>query len=196
MLVKQRFIGYAVGQLHKAKEKPENFDNLTMFQTFYDSTIDNKRIVEMAYIKHPVTEFMSFYPDHVSIGGLNFNCNVKMRKIIDKVSTRIKNASHRQNMWTKYGYDAKFMMHCMRLILEGQELLETGKIEFPLQEKQLLLDIRTGQFAFEEIYEMIVARKDKLEKFEGRLRTVPDYDKINDLLIKLIEIFWENENNF
>jgi predicted nucleotidyltransferase len=196
MLVKQRFIGYAVGQLHKAKEKPENFDNLTMFQTFYDSTIDNKRIVEMAYIRHPVTEFMSFYSDHVSIGGLNFNCNVKMRKVMDKVSTRIKNASHRQDMWTKYGFDTKFMMHCMRLIVEGQELLETGKIEFPLQEKQLLLDIRTGKFAFDEIHEMIIARKDKLEKSEGNLRTVPDFDKINELLIKLIEIFWENENNF
>jgi len=115
---------------------------------------------------------------------------------MDKVSTRIKNASHRQDMWTKYGFDTKFMMHCMRLIVEGQELLETGKIEFPLQEKQLLLDIRTGKFAFDEIHEMIIARKDKLEKSEGNLRTVPDFDKINELLIKLIEIFWENENNF
>ena len=195
-LVKQRFIGYAVGQLHKAKEKPENFDNLTMFQTFYDSTIDNKRIVEMAYIRHPVTEFMSFYPDHVSIGGLNFNCNVKMRKVMDKVSTRIKNASHRQDMWTKYGFDTKFMMHCMRLILEGQELLETGKIEFPLKEKQLLLDIRTGQFAFEEVHEMIVKKKNELENFESSLPATPNFDKINELLIKLIEIFWVNENNF
>ena len=83
---------------------------------------------------------ISFHSDFASIGGLNFNLNVKISDVYNSVCERLKKASHRSEGWTKYGLDLKFCSHCIRLMLEGKELLETGKIEFPLKDRELLLD--------------------------------------------------------
>jgi predicted nucleotidyltransferase len=105
-LVKQRFIGYAISQLHKAKVKPDNFEQLTEFKKQYnDGYVSNRRLIELKYLSHPICKLVVFYNEHATIGGLNFNVNVKMPKVYDSICTRLEKASHRQDMWLKYGVD-------------------------------------------------------------------------------------------
>jgi uncharacterized protein len=52
-----------------------------------------------------------------------------------------------------YGYDTKYAGHVVRLGLQGEELLTTGRISLPMREadRALCIKIRTGGFAFEEL---------------------------------------------
>lgn len=49
----------------------------------------------------------------------------------------------------------KMAMHVVRVLVEGVELLETGKITFPSGEKDLLLKIRNGEYTFTAMDQMV-----------------------------------------
>lgn len=46
--------------------------------------------------------------------------------------------------YEKFGYDTKYAMHMLRLGFQGVELLTTGKLTFPVPERDFLLRVRTG----------------------------------------------------
>ena len=50
-----------------------------------------------------------------------------------------------------YGYDTKMAMHMIRLLQEGIELMKTGRLTFPRPEKDLLLQIRKGEWTLERV---------------------------------------------
>jgi uncharacterized protein len=193
-LVKQRFIGYSISQMHKAKTKPDNYLDLSLFkerfETYCLKPMYPTRLIEYKYNNTVLSELISFHTDFATIGGMNFNLNVKIIDVYLAIISRIEKASHRADMWTKYGMDTKFLAHAIRLMFEGKELLETGNIEFPLKQKDLLLDIRNGKFSLEEIHELADQTKNDLEGFEGDLPTKPNYTKINKFLIETVEEFW------
>jgi hypothetical protein len=74
--------------------------------------------------------------------------------------------------------------------MEGKELLETGRIIFPLKERNLLLDIRNGVIPLKEIHELVEEKKNELEVFKGILPVTPDFHKINQLLMDMVESSW------
>jgi predicted nucleotidyltransferase len=52
---------------------------------------------------------------------------------------------HRPELNEKYGYDTKSAMHIFRLLGEGIELMNTGKITLPRPDKDWLIAIRKGE---------------------------------------------------
>lgn len=191
-LVKQRFIGYAISQIHKAKVKPDNYSDLLLFKELYEKLPVYLHGVQLNESKSlSIGKLITFHEDFATIGVLNFNLKVKLSSVFNSVSNRIGNASHRQDLWTKFGMDLKFGMHAVRLTLEGKELLETGRIEFPLKQKDLLLDIRNGKLSLDEINELMLDTKNELDNYEGNLRSTPNYDSINKFLIETVEEFFD-----
>lgn len=196
-LVKQRFLGYGLSQIKKSKVKPDNFIELTNFKIDYES-VDKTiwkswftmKLIEFKYIDSIISKHIKFHTDFASIGGLNFNLNVKIKDVYNSVCVRLEKASHRQDGWLTHGLDLKYCMHAVRLMLEGIELLKTGKIIFPLTYKDILLDIRNGKLSLQEIDELTADTFNELENFESELPTVPNFNKINNLLVELIEEHW------
>lgn len=92
----------------------------------------------------------------------------------------------RQKILEEYGYDTKYAMHALRLVLQGQELAETASIAIPIPEptRTLLMDLRAGKYTQEEFYDMFETELHKLRGMEdtSELRPAPDIDAINDLL--------------
>lgn len=56
-----------------------------------------------------------------------------------------------------YGYDTKYAAHIIRLGLQGEELLSTGRLTLPMPEpyRQLVRSVRTGKFSLLELSSMI-----------------------------------------
>ncbi len=55
----------------------------------------------------------------------------------------------------KFGYDTKHASHLIRLISEGKELLTTGNILFPRPDIDLLREVISGKYTYEQIIEMV-----------------------------------------
>jgi len=60
----------------------------------------------------------------------------------------------RKPLEEKFGYDTKHASHLVRLMTEGEELLTTGKITFPLVNAEEILSIKNGKYSYDEIIEM------------------------------------------
>jgi predicted nucleotidyltransferase len=86
-------------------------------------------------------------------------------------------------------FDRKNMMHCMRLLYSGENILENGEpiVRFSGEKLQRLKDIRAGIISYESILAEAEERLAKLD--EGRkvctLPTKPDFDLVNELSINL-----------
>lgn len=60
----------------------------------------------------------------------------------------------RKPLEERCGYDTKHASHLVRLMTEGEELLTTGKITFPLENRDEILAIKNGKYSYEEIIEI------------------------------------------
>ncbi len=60
----------------------------------------------------------------------------------------------RPDLIEQYGFDVKFAMHYVRLLGECRELLRDHKVTLPRPEKELLIDIRTGKYTQEQVFEL------------------------------------------
>lgn len=62
-------------------------------------------------------------------------------------------------------FDAKNMLHCMRLLRSGLHILKTGepKVFFEGEEREYLLDVRNGKFTYDKIMEDAQVILDEIE---------------------------------
>jgi uncharacterized protein len=104
--------------------------------------------------------------------------------------------TNRPELVAKYGFDAKYAMHMVRLGVQGVELLETGKITLPIPEPWLtwLRDLRQGKHTKDEALAAAAELEAKLEKLilTSALPEQPDHDRANDWLIQAYRRVWDN----
>lgn len=86
-----------------------------------------------------------------------------------------------------HNYDAKNVMHCMRLVRMAKELAQGNGFNVVRDwDRQYLLDIRNHKFEYEDVMEQL--EKEKAEMEEAiKSCTLPDYvdvEKVNNLLIE------------
>ncbi len=86
-------------------------------------------------------------------------------------------------------FDAKNMMHTVRLLLSGRSILEHGApiVRFTGEPLQLLMDIRAGRLSFEEILAMAEGLVADCERLKARsdLPELCDVDDASRLLYRL-----------
>lgn len=94
-------------------------------------------------------------------------------------------------------YDAKNMMHTIRLLLSGESIL-TNKEPIVRVDKtnlKLLTDIRDGKYQYSELIDMaesIISRAGKLKKATDLINKA-DLAKVNELLLSITS-GWQEEN--
>lgn len=169
--IKHSFAGYAHSQLNKSTIKTENLKELKEVLDYFESkNIADRDMLYDFYNEYiisgrvllPITKDKNF-PDYVIIGDLKFN-NQPIKKVVQKLRERVENATNRANSMLKHGFDSKFVSHTLRLIEEGEELLTTGFVEFPLKNKGYLLDVKQGEI---DLKEVIRVSQEKLERLEN-----------------------------
>ncbi|MCE7007956.1 nucleotidyltransferase domain-containing protein [Kibdelosporangium philippinense] len=102
--------------------------------------------------------------------------------------------TNRPELIEKYGFDAKYAMHMVRLGVQGVELLETGKITLPIPEPWLtwLRDLRQGKHTKDEALAAADELEAKLEKLitSSPLPERPDRDLANAWLQQAYQRVW------
>ena len=104
------------------------------------------------------------------------------------VGTRGQMNVTRPELVEKYGYDTKYAGHIVRLALQGIQLLTTGelKLPMPIEQRDWVIRVRTGQFKFEEFLRMADALEEdlKLAAEKSTLPSEPDRQKVENWMIK------------
>jgi len=67
--------------------------------------------------------------------------NAQLARMVGDRSRKV----NRPELVLEYGFDTKFAMHVIRILVECEELLSTGWITLPSPEKELLISIRKGE---------------------------------------------------
>ncbi|MBO9199372.1 MULTISPECIES: DNA polymerase beta superfamily protein [Niastella] len=87
------------------------------------------------------------------------------------------------------GYDAKNMMHTIRLLQVAEEILREGKLNVKRANREELLSIKTGQFQYDDLLVMADSLMQRIETaYENSpLPAMPDKEKIESILVQMRE---------
>ncbi len=85
------------------------------------------------------------------------------------------------------GYDAKNMMHTMRLLEVSKEILLTGKLQVRRPNRSYLLDVKSGKYAYAEL---VQRAEDIMQEIDfllpsADLQNRPDVAQLEDQLIRI-----------
>jgi predicted nucleotidyltransferase len=191
--LKEKFLGYAFSQKHKMVIRTDNFHALENANEWLEENVktveDSKRLlVEFLLKKLP---FMSVKGDNILMGDLNFQRHFMLRKVKKMIVERLSKATNRKDLLTRHGYDTKFASHLVRLMLEGKELLSTGKLEFPLRYAQTILDVKLGKWKMTEVLEYAEElEQNVVDAVElSALPKRPRYNEVQELVKRLLKDF-------
>ena len=182
-----RFIGYASSQKHKMVIKEKHFTELSAAHHYFQSEPIDKFIVEYRD-KH--LEFLTEDEQHFNIGDLHFQKHLAVKKFLAILAERMSKITNRYELVLKHGYDTKFGSHLIRLLLEGEELLNTGKIVFPLWYADTLLEIKKGKYEIGQLLELATKIEDRMNdaKEKSALPSKPRFDEVNELVKQLSKL--------
>ena len=99
----------------------------------------------------------------------------------------------RKEMIEEFGYDVKFLYHCVRLLDEIEQILTEGDLDLERNREQLK-SIRRGDWELEKGVEYFNTKERELETLytTSKLRHSPDEPKIKQLLIDCLEMHFGN----
>ncbi|MBO9636380.1 MAG: nucleotidyltransferase domain-containing protein [Chitinophagaceae bacterium] len=85
------------------------------------------------------------------------------------------------------GYDAKNMMHTIRLLQEAQEILRDGVLQPRRNNRDELLAIKAGAYEYEELLDMSsrLMEQIELEWLNSKLPETPDSKRIEAILVTI-----------
>lgn len=201
-----KFKGYAKSQKHKMALKPENRTEILKAIAWVkgneESIVRSLGDVNRDFLKLRLDRFTAELEvskiakdekTHLKIGDLNCCTSWTIIRLKGVLEDRLEKMSHRAEMWEKYGYDTKFAMHLLRLLIECEWLLETGKLQFPLDqhERHFLLNVRNGQYSLEQVLEYADSIEKRVDAAysKSKLPAHPRYDEIQFALMDIVKRF-------
>lgn len=122
---------------------------------------------------------------HLRVNGraIPLHATVKYAKeIVGKMLEGYGQRAHKAHL--AGGVDWKALSHAVRVNSEAQELLMTGDITFPCQNKELLLQIKKGELPYEKVAELIEEGLAELYKAHEKspLPDKHDQEFVDDLI--------------
>lgn len=102
----------------------------------------------------------------------------------------------RPELVSKYGYDTKYAAHIVRLGLQGEEILTTGRMTLPMPEDQrkLCVSIRTGGYTLAEVSQIIIDVEQRIEaaKEKSPLPDNPDRKTVEKWMLRTYLTAWRS----
>lgn len=193
---RERFVGYAHSQKKKMVIKRDNMQAI----------VDCRDVLSELSVTNSPKEFVADHQDqlvglgiatinnmHLVVGDMNLQRNITLKRAIDILNGRIDKFSGRYELVSKYGYDTKFGSHLIRLLSEGNQLLQYGDLSFPLVNADLIKDIKCGKYEIGQLLEMAEQMETRSHELaeKSKLPSGPNMREIVSLLIKLISQHWD-----
>lgn len=193
------FGGYAYSQRAKLVVKKERYGSLCEGVEWIKTQIQEKYLVGDGHVKItpvPISEEFAnilnsklIYYKGEKNNTEHFHKGMDLRMIYEKLTAERDRYGWRvkTDSFEKVGYDVKFGYHLVRLMMEGTQLLDTGKIEFPLGDldRSLIDQIRNCEISYDRllgVYDLMNVRMEQVNESTS-LPKKPDWKWANEWLI-------------
>ena len=95
----------------------------------------------------------------------------------------------RKELVEKFGYDVKFAYQCVRILLEGEQIVKEGTLDIE-KNSELLIGIRNGEWTFDYFEKWVQQKLTEYEDFQtiSKLPVEIDESIIKSLLMECIEM--------
>lgn len=199
------FTGYAFSQKKKLTVKSERYSSLCEAVTsieisFYQEELaDPKRVID-DFEAGQLVSWVKYYKG-VKNNTEHFHKGMSIKMIYEKLVYERDSYGWRvkTDTFETLGYDVKFGAHTIRMLIEGIEILKTGKLSFPFsgEDRDTLMSIRNGKVDIKQFYE-IYNKYDKLCKETQEttaLPKTPDWKWANKYLIRTLKKSILNEES-
>jgi predicted nucleotidyltransferase len=197
------FKGFAVSQKKKLQYKSERFDQLEKaifyLENEYSKDINDptaKMSIKLAsWLNKYLTEYKG---DKRNVKS--FHENLPIKTIYEKIKSEYNNygCRTRTDTFNYLRYDVKYASHTIRLFHEGERLLSTGKLEYPITGKAYddIMAVKNGELSIIEFNKLCDYYDSLAEKaFESTsLPEKPDWDWVNNTLVKILKSFIRAED--
>jgi len=189
------FSGFAYAQFKKLTTKSNRYRSLEKGIRFIETRFSkyiqpNSECYAISQVEgEELSKVIEYYKGQKNnIEPFHKGMDIKM--IYEKVKYEYDNYGWRvkTDTFEELGFDCKFASHAIRLYMEGIELLTTGSIEFPLKDKQLILDVKNGKYNLAEITKLYNDYEAQIKEIAAKsvLRNSPDFNYVNDWLVKVL----------
>jgi len=199
--LKNKFIGYASSQKKKMLIKRDNYLNLEDAEVLLEKIIteDNGKLLlpqcELKYKEfNNVFKLKKLTDNHYKVGDRSLVKNQTAKRALQEIRQIIGFTTNRKELIKAKGFDYKFGSHLIRLLIEGKELLETGRLEFPLKNSKDLLDIKLGKWDLKDVLDYSEEIESEINKLSNNLPKKPNYKQVEKFTIEMLEEWTFKEN--
>lgn len=95
-----------------------------------------------------------------------------------------------------HGFDTKYAAHIVRLGLQGEEILSTGRITLPMpvEQRELITSIRLGKYSLGQVSEIIIDAENRIvSAYENsKLPEKPDWKYVQEWMIDTYFTLWKS----
>ena len=185
------FAGYSISQFNKIKRHRRYFVNpldhkptRKEFGLTDQPTISGDGLQAVANISKDLLN-----PKFVDEIYRELNYRQAMKEWHDFISWRDSRNPRRKRLEEAYGYDCISASHLVRLMSEGEELLLTGHITFPLPNAEHILEIKLGKYSYERVVEIAEDMDNNFNNWLSNsvLSKAPNRNKLSELYFDLIK---------
>ena len=189
-----KFIGYAKSQRKKMIVKNHNYSQIELAEDYLEGLIskgDSALLLTQCEgdpVFNSIFKTKSRRDNHYNIGERLIVKNQTVKRARAKIQEVIGKPSHRRELVRTCGYDPKFSHHLIRLLLEGIELLEKGRINYPLANKAQLMQIKKGNWKLEDILEYSISLENQIEEIAltSSLQEVSQVSKVEEFMMDVL----------
>lgn len=138
-------------------------------------------IVELEAPDHKPIPHIQVCQKYIPFTGTVKHAKTGLQKRFDAYGQRALMAERNE------GCDWKALSHAVRVNSQAKELLQTGFITFPRPDRELLLQIKTGQLQYKDVAVIIEKGLAELEdiRLKSPLRDTPDYGWAEDFIYNI-----------
>lgn len=168
----QHILNSILGQMDHLKRTYKNFTDSEISLYIDESAraeMDTEIFIDINLKHYPLRDFKNIYSD--------------MNNIVKDYSK----LNHRNSKKDELHLN-KHAMHLIRLLVTGTEILEGKGINtYREKERSFFLDIRSGKYSYQEIFEMLdeYEQQFKAAAINTCLPEEPDYKRIEDLMLEI-----------
>jgi hypothetical protein len=109
----------------------------------------------------------------VEVAGKKFEMHARVKKAVDSLR-KVRNAYGDRAERARNGIDWKAISHAYRVNFELRDLLQTGRLEFPLEQSEFVRRVKRGDIPYEQVESEIPELIEETLEMETDLPDTPD----------------------